>query len=47
MVRFVPNHLRTNKIFKKALKELLFGTIYVLDQYKTQEICDNVIRLKK
>ena len=43
----VPDHLRTNKIFKNAVEKLPFRIIYVIDRYKTQEMCDNVIRFNK
>ena len=47
MLRFVPDHLRTNKIFKKAFEKLPFGIIHALDQCKTQEMCDKVISFNK
>ena len=47
MLRFVPDHLRTNKIFKKAFEKLPFGIIHDLDQCKTQEMCDKVISFNK
>ena len=41
--KFVPNHLKTKKICKNAVKKLTFVIIYDPDQYKTQEKCDNAI----
>ena len=35
MLKFVPNHLKTKKMFKNAVKKLSFVIRYVLDRYKT------------
>ena len=40
---FVPNHLKTQKMFKNAIKRFPFVILYVPDQYKTQEMCGKVI----
>ena len=42
MLRFVPDHLKTKKICRYAVKKLVLIT-YVPDRYKTQEMCDKVI----
>ena len=42
MLRFVPDHLKTKKICRYAVKKLVFVIRYVPDRYKTQEICDKV-----
>ena len=39
MLKFVPDHFKTKKICKSAVKKLLFIIRYVLDRYKTQQIC--------
>ena len=44
MLRFVPDHLKTKNIWKKAAQNLPFIIRNVPDQYKAQEICDRVIR---
>ena len=36
MLKFVPDHLKTEKIRKHAVKKLHYLLRYVLDQYKTQ-----------
>ena len=43
MLRFVPDHLKTKKMCKNAVKKMLLVVRYVPDQYKTQEMCDRVI----
>ena len=43
MPKFVSDHLKTKKTRKNIVKKLSFVTIYVFDQYKTQEICNKVI----
>ena len=40
MLEFVPNHLRTKKMCKHAVKKLPFVIRYVPDRYKTKQICD-------
>ena len=35
MVKVVPDHLKTKKMYKHAVKKLLFVIRYVPDQYKT------------
>ena len=42
MLIFVPDDLKTKKC-KKAVKKLLLPIMHLLDQYRTQEICDEVI----
>ena len=42
MLKFVPNHLKTKKMCKHALKKLPYLLRYVSDQYKTQEVCDKL-----
>ena len=43
MLKFIPEHLKTKKLCKHAFKKLSFLIRYVLDQYKTQQICDKAI----
>ena len=43
MLKFVPDHLKTKKICKHAVKKLSFLIRYGPDQYKTQQICDKTI----
>ena len=43
MLRFFPDHLKTKKMCKHAVKKFPFGIRYVADRYKTQEMCDKVI----
>ena len=43
MLKFVPDHLRTKKMCKHAVKKLPFLIRYVPDQYKTQHICVKTI----
>ena len=35
-LKFVPDHLKTRKMCKHAVKQLPYLLIYVPDQYKTQ-----------
>ena len=42
-IKFVPDHLKTNKMCKHAVKKLPYLLRYVPDKYKTQQICDKVI----
>ena len=43
MSKFVPDHLKTNKMFNCAVKNLSFTISYVPDQYKTQQMHDRAI----
>ena len=43
MLKFVPDHLKTKKMCKCAVKKLSFLIRYGPDQYKTQQICDKTI----
>ena len=36
MLKFVPDHLKTKKMCKHAVKKLPYPLRYVSDQYKTQ-----------
>ena len=38
MLKFVPDHLKTKKICKHAIKKLHYLLRYVPDQYKTQQM---------
>ena len=42
MLKFVPDHLKTKKMFKNAVKKLPFFIMYVPDRYKIQQMCDKV-----
>ena len=35
MLKFVPNHSKTNKVYKHAVEELVFVIQDVSDQYNT------------
>ena len=43
MLRFVPDHPKTTRIYKNLIKKLLFVKRYVSDQYNIQEMCDKAI----
>ena len=43
MLRFRPDHHKTKKMCKNAVKKLLFIIMCVPAQYQTQEISDKVI----
>ena len=43
MLKFVPDHLKTKKLCKHAVKKLPYLIRYVPDGYKTQQICDKAI----
>ena len=43
ILKFVPDHLKTKKMCKHAVKKLHYLLIYVPERYKTQQICDKVI----
>ena len=44
MVRFFPDHRKTKKMCKNAVKKLQFVIKYAPDQYKTKEMCDKVFK---
>ena len=46
ILKFVPDHLQTKKIFEHAVKKLPYLLRYVSDQLKTQQMCDKAIRKK-
>ena len=43
MLTFVPGRLRTEKMCKNAVKKLPLVIRYIVDQYKTKEMCDKSI----
>ena len=43
MLKFVPDHLKTKKMLKHAVKKLPYLLRYIPDQYTTQEMCDEAI----
>ena len=43
MLKFVPDHLKTKRMCKHAVKKLPYLLRYVPDQYKTQIMCDKAI----
>ena len=43
MLKFVPDHLKTEKMCKHAVKKLPYLLRYVPDQNKTQQMCDKAI----
>ena len=40
MLRFVPGHLKTKKMYKNDVKKLPFVLKYVPDRYKTNRMCN-------
>ena len=40
MIRFVPDHLKTKRMCKKAVKKLPFVRRCFPDQYKAPQMCD-------
>ena len=40
MLKFVPDHFKTKKMCKHAVKKLPYQLRYVPDQYKTEQMCD-------
>ena len=43
MLEFVPDHLKTKKLCKYAVKKLPYLLRYVPNQYKTQQMRDKAI----
>ena len=43
MLKFVPDHLKTKRMCKHAVRKLPYLLRYVRDQYKTQKMCDKAI----
>ena len=43
MLRFVPDNLKTKKMWKHIVKKLPFVIRYILDWYRTQEMCDKPV----
>ena len=43
MQRFVPDYLKTKKMCRNTATRLPFVIRYVLDPFKTQEMCDKAI----
>ena len=43
ILKFILDHLKTKKMYKNAVKRLLYLLRYVPDQYKTQQMYDKVI----
>ena len=43
MLRYVSDHLKTEKICKHTVKKLPLVITYVPNRYKTQEMCDKTI----
>ena len=43
MTKYVPDHLKTKKMCKHAVKKLPYLMRYVRDGYKTQQMCDKAI----
>ena len=40
MLRFIPDHIKTKKTYKHAVKKLPFLITYVPDRYKTQQMVE-------
>ena len=43
MLKFIPDHRKTKKMCKHAVKKLPYLLRYVPDKYKSQQICDKAI----
>ena len=43
ILKFVPDHLKTKKLCRHAVKKLPYLLRYVPDQYRTQKMCDKAI----
>ena len=43
MLKFLPGHIKTKKIFKHTVKKLLYLSRYVSHRYKNQQMCDKAI----
>ena len=43
MLKFVPNHLETKKLWQHTIKKFPFVIRYVSDWSKTQQMCDKAI----
>ena len=43
MLKFVPDHLKTKKMCKRAVKRLPYPLRYVPDQYKIRQMCDKAV----
>ena len=43
MLKFIPDHLKTEKMCKHAVKKLTYLLRYAPDRYKTQKMCDKAI----
>ena len=43
MLKFVPDHVKTKKMFKHVVKKLPYQLKYVPDQFKTQQMYDKAI----
>ena len=43
MLKLVPDHLKTKKMCKHAVKKLPFVIRFVHDRCKTQQMCDKAI----
>ena len=46
MLRFTPDHLKTNKLCKHAVKKMPFVIRYVLHRNKIQEMIDKAVMEK-
>ena len=44
ILKFVPDHLKTKKMCKHAVKKLHYLLRYAPDQYKTEQMCDKAIK---
>ena len=44
MLRFVIDHLKTERMCNNAVKKLPFLIKYIPNQYKTKKICDKNIK---
>ena len=43
MLKFVPDHLKTKKMCKHAVKKLPYLLRYAHDKYKTRQMCGKAI----
>ena len=43
MLKLLPDHLKTKKMCKHAVKKIPYELRYLPGQYKTQQMCDKAI----
>ena len=43
ILKLVPDHLKTKKMCKHAVRKLTFLIRYIPDQYKSQQMCNKAM----